>query len=219
MKKSTYAVICCAAVTLCVYGQAPVLNRAPSGAINDFAGVLSPGTRDALERLATALHEKTGVALVVATTAGLEGDNIDDITNRLYERWGIGAKGTDEGVLVLVAVGDRAIRIEPGYGSEGYITDAKAHSIIRTVAAPHLGRGEWDDGISATMVALARLVAKEKNVSLENILSSGQRAMRPVTQREISPIGGILIFLFILFLLFTPMGRAMLPWILLFSLG
>ncbi|MBD3393484.1 MAG: hypothetical protein GF418_15215, partial [Chitinivibrionales bacterium] len=127
--------------------------------------------------------------------------------------------GTDEGVLVLVAVGDRAIRIEPGYGSEGYITDAKAHSIIRTVAAPHLGQGEWDDGISATMVALARLVATEKNVSLEDILSSGRRAMRPVAQREVSPIGGILIFLFILFLLFTPMGRAMLPWILLFSLG
>lgn len=206
---------------LLVAGDVPVLTHRPRGAINDLAGVLSPGTQLALEQMSRALHSTTGVSLVVATVRDVEDGSVDDLANRLYEKWEIGTRGSDEGVLVLLAVENRRIRIETGYGSEGYITDLQADAIIRDVARPYLSRNRWDDGIQATMLALAKLVADEKGIPLERIVSrSGMSGRRTPGGR--SPPGRlqiIFLILVVLFLLGTPLGRAMLPWLLLASLG
>ena len=109
--------------------EADILSSKPSGAVNDFARILSPQVKTSLEMLSRNVYNKTGVTLALAAFPSLEGENIDDITNKLYERWGIGQKGKDEGVLVFLAMKERKIRIETGYGVEGYITDLLASQI------------------------------------------------------------------------------------------
>jgi uncharacterized membrane protein YgcG len=143
-----------------------------SNSVNDSASVLSPEVKDSIKYLSQSLFEKTGVSLVLVTLLDLEGKNIDNVANRLFAKLAIGKKGTTtgEGILLLVAVHDRAIRIETGYGSEGYITDVQAKRIIQEVAAPFLSKGKWDDGLKTTMLVLADLVAKAHNISLNNIV-------------------------------------------------
>jgi len=73
-----------------------------------------------MERLAGELLSKTGAAVVVATVPSTKGEDPDEYANRLYEAWGIGRKGDDRGVLVFLALEERRIRIETGYGLEAF---------------------------------------------------------------------------------------------------
>jgi uncharacterized protein len=195
-----------------------LLRRKPQRAVNDLAGVLSGAARNRLEEAATRLHARTGVAVVVVTLPDLGENDIDDYTNRLYEKWGIGSSGRDEGVLLLLAVGDRRIRIETGYGSEGYLPDLRAAELIRE-ATPELARGKWDAGLSRMFVGVVELVAAEHDMSVDQALGGGSAPVRRRPRRSTGLPGTIFTILLVLFLLGTPMGRRMLPWILLFALS
>lgn len=201
--------------------SADILNRKPSGPINDFAGILTAPAKSTLTQLSNNVYNKTGVALVLATFPSLEGDEIDGITNRLYENWGIGTKGKDEGVLVLLAMEERKIRIETGYGVEGYITDLKASQIRIGATDQYLSNNQFDKGISAIFSSLTQLIAQEKGVSFESLLPSGHQIapVRIQQRRRANPLQGILFLLVIIFLLGTRSGRAMLPWLLLASMS
>jgi uncharacterized protein len=204
---------------LCVSSHAALLDQKPAGAINDFAGVLSRNTAGSLEQLSRALLQKTGVSLVLVTAQSLDGGDIDDVANKLFKAWGIGRKGADEGVLVLVALSERAIRIEPGYGAEGYITDAQSKRIIRDVT-PYLSKGQWDQGLFSTLVALGDLVAKAHNTSLSDL--TGYEAVQsvPSGRERIRPNAATIILgaLLFLFLIGTRMGRSILFMLILSSL-
>lgn len=169
--------------------------------------------RDSLELLSSAVLQKTGVSLVLVTAQDLSGGDINDVATRLYETWGIGKKGKDEGVLVLVAVRERQIRLEVGYGSEGYLTDAQANRIIRDDAVPFLSINRWDEGCKSTMLAVSGLVAKAYNITLPQIAEWGAGLPQPLSQVSGGNVNilSIVIFIFlVLFLLGTRMGRMML---------
>ena len=205
---------------LCVCVNAGILDQKPSGAINDFAGILSKETQNTLEAVSKSLFVKTGVALVLVTTASLDGENIDEAANALFTKWGIGAKGKDEGILLVVATQDRALRIETGYGAEGYLTDAAANRIIRNIAAPLLSKGLWDDGLSAAFIACASLAAQAHNTSLEEITNNqahngGVPAGRPYKP---NPFSIIIILALIAMLAGTRGGRSILYFMLISSL-
>jgi uncharacterized protein len=205
---------------VCFQVYAGILDQRPQGAVNDFAGMLAPPLRDSLEYLATALLEKTGVSLVLATSQDLSGGDIDDVATRLYETWGIGKKGKDEGVLVLLAVNERRIRIETGYGSEGYVTDAQASRIIRDYAVPFLSINRWDEGCKSTMYALAGLIAKAHNVSLPQVDGWAQDMPQPAVRIQggrANAFSVLFFILLVLFLLGTRLGRTMLLFMLLTS--
>ena len=220
-RKHTYlSPLICLLTVLCI--NASILTSKPDGHINDFAGILSSETKDSLNDLCTNVEVRTGVALVLATFNSLEGEEIDDITNKLYETWGMGQKGKDEGVLVLLAMNERKIRIETGYGSEGYITDLMASRIRQSATDEYLSKNKWDPGITSIFHSLAQLVAKEKGIPFEEFVS--QEHYIPLTrtthhQRSTNPLRFLFIFIVIIFLLGTRTGRSMLPWILLFSMG
>jgi uncharacterized protein len=135
--------------------QFPVL----SGRVVDGAGVLSPGTEAELDsRLAQ--HEKdTSNQLVVVTLKDLQGYAIDDYGYQLGRHWGIGQAGRDNGALLIVAPGERKVRIEVGYGLEGALTDATAHNIIQTRILPRFRNGDYDagvrDGVDSILAAIA----------------------------------------------------------------
>ena len=103
----------------------------PVGYVNDFAGVIDQNSKARMDSLIRILKEKTGVEIAVVTVDTIAPSaSIEDYSIRLAEQWGIGKKGEDTGILLLLAMGERRVRIEVGYGLEGIIPDGLAGEII-----------------------------------------------------------------------------------------
>ncbi|PIP05672.1 MAG: hypothetical protein CO012_04255 [Syntrophobacterales bacterium CG_4_8_14_3_um_filter_49_14] len=190
----------------------------PSGAVNDFAGVIPSPYVNQMEALAREVLEKTGTSVVVATMETIGDNDPDDYANRLYEAWGIGKKGEDKGILIFLAVRERKIRIETGYGVEGILPDGLVGEILDKYATPLLKTGDYGKGLANAMIAVSSVVAKAADVSLTGSPAISQ----PVTKR--ARRGGslfpLLLLLFIMIpLLGTRQGRAMLPLLLLMFLS
>jgi len=222
MKKRTllrtlifFALLMAMALGRPILSEGAVTFRAPRGAVNDFAGVIPSQYVGPMEGLAREVLEKTGTAIVVATVDTIGDNDPNDYANRLYQAWGIGKKGEDKGVLIFLAVKERRVRIETGYGVEGILPDGLTGEILDRYALPSFKEGQYGKGISETMAAVASVVAKAAGVTLTGV----QQPERQV--REVRPDRGIGIFQLLLFaaaaffLLGTRRGRAMLPWILL----
>jgi uncharacterized protein len=97
--------------------------------------------------------------VVVALFRSLEGESLEGYSIRLAQAWRIGQKGLDNGVIFLVFLDDRKMRIEVGYGLEGTLTDAVSSSILRDVVAPRFREGRTADGIAAGLDAIDRAIA------------------------------------------------------------
>jgi uncharacterized protein len=119
-----------------------------TGRVVDQAGVLDAPVRAALEQQLADLEAKTTDQLVVATVRSLEGTTIEDYANRLGRQWKLGQKDKNNGVLLLVAPGDRKVRIEVGYGLEGALTDAVSKYIISESIVPHFRSNDMAGGIA-----------------------------------------------------------------------
>lgn len=134
----------------------------PSADVNDFAGLLKPAEREALEQRCKALREKTGAQLAVVTLKSLEGGQIDDFAVKLFQRWGIGQKDKKNGVLLLVAIQDRKARIEVGYGLEPILPDALAGRILNEQLFPAFRQQRYADGLTAAVNRIAEIVEKNE---------------------------------------------------------
>ena len=138
----------------------------PSGFINDYANVLSPAVKRTMENLSKELKQKTGAEVVVVTVKSLDGLEYTDYAVRLFEKWGIGEKGKDNGILILNAVDARKIRIEVGYGLEGILPDGLVGEIRDKYLIPSLKKNDYDSGLSLGLAAIASVVAKDARVKL-----------------------------------------------------
>jgi uncharacterized protein len=146
-----------ALVTLFV--PAPALALEPpslAGRVNDHARLLPEDRRQALERVLQAHEERSGHQFAVLTIPSLEGDPLEDFSLRAVEKWKLGRKKVDDGLLLLVVQRERKVRIEVGYGLEGSITDAKSSRIIRNLMVPEFRKGDYARGIE---LAVGELVA------------------------------------------------------------
>jgi uncharacterized protein len=222
--KRTKRMVLLLVFTAVMTSAANILDSKPAGAINDFANILSGDTKARLEQVCTQVQEKTGVAMVLATFASLEGYDIDDAANRLYQRWGIGKKGSDAGVLVLLGMAEREIRIETGYGVEGYITDYKATAIRREATGQFLSKNRYDQGITMILYSLTNLITEEKNISFAelvpgNFTTAPVRGVQRQPAETLNPLQILLIVLVVIFLLGSRTGRTLLFWFLLSSLS
>ena len=139
---------------------------APTGYVNDFAGVLSVSTKSNLENLCTQVDRQAHAQIAVVTIKTLDNDEpIDDFAVALEEKWKVGAKGTDRGVLMLVVMNPRKYRIEVGYGLEGILNDAKVGDIGRMMV-PSLRQNDYNTGITIGVQEIARVVAADAGVTL-----------------------------------------------------
>jgi len=120
-----------------------------TGRVNDYAGMLSPETVARLEQKLAAFERDQSTQIVVLTIPTLQGDDIDQFTIRVADLWKIGQKGSDNGVLLVLAQAERKVRIEVGMGLQGVLPDITAGRIIRDVMRPHLKSGNFDQGIAA----------------------------------------------------------------------
>jgi uncharacterized protein len=122
--------------------------------VNDLADVL-PAEREArLEERLSAFETETSHQIVLLTVPSLEGDPIEEFSMRVAERWRVGHAGLDNGIIVIVAPGDRQARIEVGYGLEGVVPDAVAARVLRERMIPAFRDGRMADGIEAGIEAL-----------------------------------------------------------------
>jgi uncharacterized protein len=131
----------------------------PDRRVNDYAGALTPADRDRLEQHLIAREATSRNQVVVAVFRSLAGESLEGYSIRLAKAWRIGQKGLDNGVIFLVFLDDRKMRIEVGYGLEGSLTDAISSSILRDVVAPRFREGRTADGIAAGLDAIDRAIA------------------------------------------------------------
>ncbi len=176
-------------------------NLQSRGFVNDFANVISTSDEQQLVSMITELQQKTGAEIAVVTIQSLDGGEIDDFINRLYEKWGVGQKGKDNGLMFLAAMKERKMRIEVGYGLEGAIPDSKAGRIRRDVITPYFKAGQPGKGIVVGVAALSQEVAKEYGVELTGVAKRYRTSSQSSKGRRGNPIATLVLAVF--FILFA----------------
>ena len=194
---------------LAASGEARGNYPAPDGYVTDRAGIIVPADRAAAAALAGELEQKTGAQAALVTVDTTAPETIEQYAVNLFQAWGIGQRGRDNGLLILVAHRDRTARIEVGYGLEGIITDARAHQVYRQTLVPAFQRGEFGPGLIAALAQLAGDIAADAGVALTG---PGVNAGAGTGPEEPSLPGRILGTIFSLFLMmfiltaFGPLG-------------
>ena len=172
---------------------------APTGYVNDFAGVLTPTTRANVENLCTQVDRQAHAQIAVVTINTIDGDqSIEEFATALEDKWKVGAKGTDRGVLMLFVMKPRRGRIEVGYGLEGILNDAKVGDIGRSMV-PAAQQGDYNTAIPLGVRQIAQVIATDAGVTLNlaQPLRQYHRRQAPVqlSLTEILLGGGVILFL------------------------
>jgi uncharacterized protein len=126
----------------------------PQGRVTDYTGTLSPNEKGTLERKLADFERETTNQIAVLLIPSLQGESLEDYSIRLAEKWKIGQKGKNNGVILLIVKNDHKLRIEVGYGLEGALPDALSGSIIRNEIAPRFKTGHFFLGIEAGLNAI-----------------------------------------------------------------
>ncbi len=126
----------------------------PAGWVTDLTGTLSRDEIMALNKKLAAFERETTNQIAVLLIPSLKGESLEDFSIRLAEKWKVGQKGKNNGVILLIVKNDRQIRIEVGYGLEGALPDALAGAIIRQEIAPRFKAGQFYQGIEAGLKAI-----------------------------------------------------------------
>ena len=129
-----------------------------TGRVVDLAHVLPPNTVESLTARLKAHEETTSNQVTVLVLPSLEGEPLESFSHRVATTWKLGQKGTDNGVLLLVAMKERKIRIEVGYGLEGALTDARSAQIIRNEIVPRFRAGDAPGGVAAGVDAILKTI-------------------------------------------------------------
>ncbi|MBT8041749.1 MAG: TPM domain-containing protein [Pontiella sp.] len=179
--------------------------------VNDFANVIPANQEQQINEMIVELKQKAGAEIAVVTLQSLEGGEIEDFSNRLFERWGIGQRGKDNGLLFVAAMQDRKMRIEVGYGLEGAIPDSTAGRIRRDIITPQFKIGKPGTGILLGIAALSQEVAQEYGVELTGAASRYRSTGRSAQGKKGNPfVQLILAILFIIFAIRHPFIAMML---------
>jgi uncharacterized protein len=179
----------------------------PTNYVSDFANVLSPQTVQGLNALCSQVDHQAHAQIAVVTVKTLDGEPIENFTTALEDKWKVGKKGTDRGVILVFAVQDRKRRIETGYGLEGILPDSKVGVIGRSIV-PALQAGNYDSAVSSAVVQIAQIIAADAGVNLQAAPRRGPPTHQ-VQQLSLGELvfGAIALFVIIfLFARFAPPG-------------
>ncbi len=193
---------------LCISLFSQTFPPRPSGPVADYANIIDAPTQQKIVTLAQALWEQAQFGLVVVTLDSLNVITIEDYAAQLYKLWGIGNKGSDEGALVLISMNPHRVRIEVGYGSEGYLNDAKTGRILDGYGIPYFKTGDYSAGLLGVCGAIGGIVAHEKGITLNNpdvVAPPVQGPLPKVSWVQLAFIGLVLFLL-----LGTRFGRTLL---------
>lgn len=135
--------------------------------VHDEAHVLTQETIDQLEKKLTVFEDSTSNQIAILIIPSLGGQVLEEYTLRAAEKWKLGTKSKDNGVLFLVAVDDHKMRIEVGQGLQGVLTDALCNRIIRNEVAPAFRRNDYGEGVMAAIIAITKSIKGEYRVEEE----------------------------------------------------
>jgi uncharacterized protein len=191
---------------------------APTGYVNDFAGVLTPETRQSLEDLCTQVDHEAHAQIAVVTVKSMDADKsgavptIEEFATALEDKWKVGAKGTDKGILLIVSLNPRKYRIEVGYGLEGILPDGKVGDIGREMQ-PYLHTGDYDQAITLGVHQIAQVIAADAGITLS---PDANAPPVPISSTETQPqaqssvplliFGGIALVVIVVLILTGHMG-------------
>ena len=167
MIRSLFAFVLC--LCLGLPAQAALPAPTPELYVNDYAQVLSEGTHARLLEQSRALHKATGAQIAVLTVPSLEGKDIKAYGYAVASSWKLGDADKDNGVLILLAVQDRKIRVEVGSGLEGCLPDARVGRAIDANAIPAFKKNDFDAGLSALYAAVLADVRAEYGLAPKQV--------------------------------------------------
>jgi uncharacterized protein len=177
----------------------------PSDYIEDRAGIIEASTKAGLSSRLKSLNDKTGIQMVVLTVPSTDGIPIEEYSIERAQKWGIGQKGKDNGILFVVAVNDKKYRIEVGYGLESVMPDSLAGTIGRQYMVPKFRRGDFSGGINDAANAVIGTVAKAYGAEVE-----GAAPAAPASRKKNSGFSTIFIIFIAIIILsrfLSPFGR------------
>lgn len=146
----------------------------PTNYVSDFAGVLSPQTQASLNALCAQVDHQAHAQIAVVTIKSLDGQPIENFATELEDKWKVGKKGTDRGLLLIFAPNDRKYRIEVGYGLEGILPDGRVGDIGRLMV-PYLRQNNYDAAVTLAVRQIAGVIAADAGVTL----NTGPRRVAP----------------------------------------
>ena len=159
-------------------GAASAQDLAPipplSSRVTDAAGILGASARQELETKLAAFEQATGGQLAVLIVKTAEPETIEQYATRVGDAWKVGKKGKDNGAILLVAMKEKKLRIEVGYGWEGALPDVEAKRIIREVITPFFKKAQFAQGIDAGIDKIQLAVAKENKAESTAVNDKGQ---------------------------------------------
>ena len=182
----------------CVHGQAVKDLPRPTDYVSDYAHVLSPETTRQLDLLCGQVDHQAHAQIAVVTVANTNDEPIADYAVELEDAWKVGPKGSDRGVIVLLAVKDRKRFISTGYGVEGILPDAKVGDIGRGMV-PALQAGNYDAAVAGAVGQIAQIIAADAGVTLQQPVRRGRRAQPQTVHLSVGQLlvgGAVLLFLF-----------------------
>jgi len=186
MKKSaTILLVLLLSLSTSVFALSPI----PGTNVHDYAHILG-NTRELDQRIET-LYEKTGVEMAVVTVPKLEDESIELFSVKLFEQWGIGKKGVDKGLLLVISLEPRLMRLEVGYGLEGALPDSFVGLKLQELVAPSLAKNSVSGLIEYVSVLEGRIIS-QGDASL-----SAKDQVQTHTERKQNSLGGLILFLLI----------------------
>ncbi len=177
-----------------------VPNPPKNGYVLDQTQTLTKEEIQSMNRMGLEVQKKTKAQIAVLLIPTLDGEDVSDYANRVFRAWGIGDKEKNNGVLFLIALKDKQMRIEVGYGLEGAINDGKAGEILDQYAIPYFQKGKFGLGVMETYKVLVGEVSKEYGVSID-----GSQTYTKQDSIELSPLQLLLIGVGILALIIVDM--------------
>ena len=171
----------------------------PNRWYTDRANLLSPEAADALNRKLAEFEQQSGAQFIIYVFPSLEGESMEDFTIRSVEKWKVGQKKYDNGVVLFVFVQDRKVRIEVGYGLEGSLTDAFSSRVIREFITPYFRQNDYAGGLNAAADAIIKKVRTGEE-PVPPLQPAGERR----ESGDVNPIV-VLFILFIVFFVILPM--------------
>ena len=217
MKRLLYACVIALLSTVSSMGE-PIAQLKPTDYVNDFAHVLNSETVAQLDDLCAQIDHNAHAQIAVVTINTLDGNEVQDYANQLFKQWGVGAKATDHGVLILVAVQDHRYWVEVGYGLEPILPDGKVGGFGRQ-AVPLLKQNDYNSALLLLTSDIAGVIAQDAGVKLTQNQDEFPLQGHARHDDAPSPISIVLIIIVIIIVLFVPPLRRLLFWMLIFGGG
>lgn len=149
------------------------------GYVVDLSNKLTQNQISQLNKKVEAVNQSTKNEMGALVLASMDGENIEDVAQATFRAWGLGKKGLDNGVLVVIAIAERKSRIQTGKGVEGDLPDLKCNDILKNSLNPNIKRGDFYNGLDSTFSAIASSIESRRAAATAKPVVREQDQERP----------------------------------------